>query len=346
MPPPQTYLRPTCPKILERKKRFSQQDLKTVNWDSIEAAMTTMTISQKRWTSKFVTGFCATRKKMKQTFQRDSAACPQCRYDLETTVHILQSPQLSSQEWWNLEIRNFRSMLRKLDTHPDIVEDMSSSIHTWHSQLSPPTMLTMAGQQQTILSQNNFTHGFLHCSWWTTQMLYYTTNNSQKSSHKWILTVLQQILKIARRQWDHRNKALHKMNTQLVLDASTNIEINAQYDLRSTDLPKTSSWLLQAPCSSILNLNHRKTLQWIASLKAAQQQQKRAQIISLQAQQQLLQAWLLPDEHPRPQPPHPPRSIGRPTQVQPVAPQGTNSFQTPRANLENSANYKVLSTIL
>jgi len=162
-------------------------------------------------------------------------------------------------------------MLRELDTHPDILEDMSSGIHVWHSQLTPPTMLMMAGQQQTTLSWNNFAHGFLHHSWQMTQMLYYNTQKSWKSSHKWILTVLQRILKIARGQWDHWNEALHKTNTQLVLDASANIEINAQYDLGSTNLPKTLSQLLQAPCSSILNLNHHEKLQWIALLKATQQ---------------------------------------------------------------------------
>jgi len=160
-------------------------------------------------------------------------------------------------------------MLCQLNTHPNIVEDMSAGIHKWQLQLSTPNMLTMAGQQQMALSWNNFAHGFIHRSWQTTQGIYYTQNKSWKSAHKWATTVLHQILKIAHGQWDHRNEALHKSNTQLVLDASANIEIHAQYDLGTANLPLTSRHLLHTPRLTTLNLNHCKKLQWIASLKAA-----------------------------------------------------------------------------
>jgi len=62
-------------KYWKSKKDF-YTDPNLVDWDSIEAAMTDMTIIQKKWTSKFVTGFCATGKKMLQMQQWESAACP------------------------------------------------------------------------------------------------------------------------------------------------------------------------------------------------------------------------------------------------------------------------------
>jgi len=174
---------------------------------------------------------------MKQTKKRESAACPRCGYELETTTHILQCPQQSSQLQWDSDICNLRSVLKELKTHPDIMEDISSSINAW-IQANPPSMLTQVGQHQTNLSWNNFMHGFVHRSWRKTQMQYYKQCNINKSSHKWSLTLLQQILKITRGQWDHCNEALHKTNTQLVLDMSTNIEINTQYDLGTADLLK------------------------------------------------------------------------------------------------------------
>jgi len=77
------------------KNRFLCTDPNNVDWDSIEAVMVAMTISQKWWTSKFVTGFCAIGEKMTQTRQWESAAFPQCGYKFKTTAHILQCPQLS-----------------------------------------------------------------------------------------------------------------------------------------------------------------------------------------------------------------------------------------------------------
>jgi len=99
---------------------------------------------------------------------------------------------------------------------------------------------------------------------------------------------------------------LNQTNTQLVLDMSANIKIGTQYNLSSTNLPKASQILLQAPCATTLNLNHQEKLQWIASLKAAMRRQRRSHIQALQAQQLILQTWLIPEDHPRPtSPPNP-----------------------------------------
>ncbi len=175
---------------------------------------------------------------MKQTKKRASAACPRCSYKPETTTHILQCPQQSSQLRWDADIHNLRLVLKELKTHPDIMEDISSGIHAWRIQANPPSMLTQTGQHQMNLSWNNFMHGFVHWEWRMTQMQYYKQRKINKSAHKWSLTLLQWILKIARGQWDHHNEALHKTNTQLVLDMSANIEINIQYNLGTADLPK------------------------------------------------------------------------------------------------------------
>jgi len=215
-------MQPRGKKILEQKNWFQHTDPALVDWDSIEAAMGGMTITQKWWTSKFVTGFCAMGKKMMQTRQRELSACPSAAMNL--TAHILQCPQQSLQSRWDSDIKNLSSMLQELKTHPDIMEDISSSINALRLQNNPPTMLTQAGQHQMNLSWDNFMHGFIHWSWWMTQMLYYKQWKSNKSSHKWSLTLLQWILKIARGQWDHWNEALHQSNTQLILDMSANIE--------------------------------------------------------------------------------------------------------------------------
>jgi len=59
----QTHMWPCSKKILEQKNWFLQTDPTLVDWDSIEAAMAGMTITQKCWTSKFITGFCPTGKR-------------------------------------------------------------------------------------------------------------------------------------------------------------------------------------------------------------------------------------------------------------------------------------------
>jgi len=109
-----------------------------------------------------------------------TTACSRCSYELETTTHILQCPQPSSQLQWDSDIHNFRLALKELETHPDILEDISSGINAWRLQINPPPMLTQAGQHQMNLSWNNFMHRFVHRSWRTAQIQYYKQKHYYK----------------------------------------------------------------------------------------------------------------------------------------------------------------------
>jgi len=189
-----------------KKQGFLHTDLSSIDWDSIDTATVPMTISQNFWSSKFVMRFSATRKMMQQIGQWKSAACPWCREDSETTVHILQCPWPSSQLWWRLDIQSLWALLKDLETNPASLDDISMDINAWWLQESPQLMSTLAGQQQTILSWDNFTQGFFHQESWCMLWLHHDDTESNKSSHHWIPKLQQWILKIARGQWDQPPK--------------------------------------------------------------------------------------------------------------------------------------------
>jgi len=156
--------------------------------------------------------------------------------------------------------------------------------------------------------------------------------------------VLQWILKIAQGQWDHWNKALHQSNTQLVLDTSINLKINAQYNLRHANLPKTSRNLLHAPHSSTLNLNHQENYNGLCHWKQPGDA-KNGHRSSPPSPTTAILVLAHPGWPPKPNTPTRPRSLGTIIWAQPVAPQGAKLFQTPCENLGNLADHKVLSTI-
>jgi len=221
-------------------------------------------------------------------------ACPRCSHKIKTTAHILQCPQQSTQLQWEL---------RELETHTDVIEDISSDIKAWRLQTKPPAMVTQAGKNQTNLSWDNLELGFIHRSWHMIQMLYYKQQKSNKSSHNCSLTLLQQIIKIARGQWDHCNEVPHQSNTQLVLDLSANIKINTQYDLGPIDLPKG------IPNNVTSSKNHHSKSQSLRKspmdclLESSKELPKKVTDPCFTSQQQLFWTWLTPEEHPRPTPP-------------------------------------------
>jgi len=67
-------------------------------------------------------------------------------------------------------------MLQELETNLALLEDISAGIDAWQLWANPPPMSTLAGQQQTILSWDNFAHSFFHKPWHMLQMHHYTQN--------------------------------------------------------------------------------------------------------------------------------------------------------------------------
>jgi len=91
-----------------------------------------------------------------------------------------------------------------------------------------PPMLTNAGQLQSFISWDNFSHGFMAISWQTQQQQYYDNRQLQRSSTKWASEVLKWILKHARQQWDHQNDELHQQQPNQVKDLEVNMNIREE----------------------------------------------------------------------------------------------------------------------
>jgi len=99
--------------------------------------ITSQTINMRQWTTKFATGFCATGCRMAYNKQRNTADCPWCGYLQETTVHILQCPNLEAQRLWDSAILQLREQLLESDTEPGIIEDLSTGLDAWRKQANP-----------------------------------------------------------------------------------------------------------------------------------------------------------------------------------------------------------------
>jgi len=119
MQPPQTYLWLTCPKILERKKQTCttgpQDSWLGQHWGS-DDNNDNLT---KPVDLKFCHRFLRHWKKMKQTHQSDSAACPQCHFENFSPVVSLEFPsaQRAIGLPWKFEVADVKwvMLLREID---------------------------------------------------------------------------------------------------------------------------------------------------------------------------------------------------------------------------------------
>jgi len=92
----------------------------------------------------------------------------------------------------------------------------------------PPATITPAGAAQTALTWDNFVHGIILNEWKQHQANYYKTTNNPSSTTTWASDLLRGVLKMARQQWDHCNKVLHKLQPNRVKDHILDTEIRQQ----------------------------------------------------------------------------------------------------------------------
>jgi len=256
------------------KTCFRNIDVNLVDWRTIATVVKGQTISARRWTTKFTTGFCATGTRMVQMKKRPTADCPRCGHHNEDTDHILQCPHSKAQQIWDTAVQQLREILRESDTDPGIMEDLSAGIDAWRRNADIPPAYTPAGQAQSLLTWRNLVHGFMSPVWKTQQADYYNFQNNPSSATKWAADLLRFLLKTARQQWDHRNHVLHKTQPDRVKDKALDTEIRLQYDRGKDSLPKASKTLRDKPLDSTLSLPHNEKQQWITPVKTARKRQR------------------------------------------------------------------------
>jgi len=170
-----------------------------------------------------------------------------------------------------------------------MIEDLSTGINAWHKQAPQPPNLTIARQAQASLNRNNLAHGFLGKEWKIQQAIYNNHRRNTTSASKWAADLLHQLLKYACQQRDHCNRVLHQLQPDRVKDLALNTEVRQQYDQGWDSLAPASRMLLQQPLLTILGLPQHKKLQWILSIKAAQQRQCTARARITTAQHRLIE---------------------------------------------------------
>jgi len=143
------------------KTCFWDVNINLVDWAIIKKVVQSQTINMHRWTTKFITGFCATGCQMVKTKLWPTVACPCCGHPNKDTGHILQCPHLDVQLLWDTAILQLHEYLHDNKTKPSLFEDLSARINAWRRKELQPLAITPAGQAQANLTWQNLVHSFL-----------------------------------------------------------------------------------------------------------------------------------------------------------------------------------------
>jgi len=139
----------------------------------------------------------------------DSAVCPVCSLHDESTLHVLCCSHPSQLIEWNSQIEAFRLWLIQVDTAPDLVHCLVSTLSsrgvstfaTHASILSLPAALA-----QDQIGFFGLMVGRLATAWIPLQERYYSSISSQRSASLWAVRVCRQLLQVTHALWIARNQ--------------------------------------------------------------------------------------------------------------------------------------------
>jgi len=183
-------------------------------------------------------------------------ACPRCKYETETTAHILQCPNLAAQVIGERNTKEYRALLKDLETEPNMMEDLSEGFHMWSSNQP------LLGCSQMLDNYNLSYHG-------TTSAMDSWQSAGKCNNNTTTKIIASRVLKSARQQWDHQNEELHWQQPNQVKDLEVNANIQEQYNIGRNGILNTSKALFQKMIEQIINLPHNDKQQWLAPVKAA-----------------------------------------------------------------------------
>ncbi len=103
------------------------------------------------------------------------------------------------------------------------------------------------GQLQDQIGWGLALEGCIANGWHTEQEQYWKVFKSRRSSHQWTTALLTHLMMTAWDMWDHRNKALHKLeeSKQNILKAQVNQQIWEVYGQGLSQLPHDTHVLMK-----------------------------------------------------------------------------------------------------
>jgi len=212
------------------KERFSGKVTQTIDWECSEKALKGLLLAQQQWVAKMATKFLLDGKNMQCWGFHSKAQCPRCAHPMEDKEHIFKCPAESAHTQWNKSIAELNQWLQIAWTHLQIRKDIINSLQQWHGQIPgcrPYIEGSTAGLTQDNISWGLALEGCIAKRWQEEQDMFWKAIKSRKSSQRWTMALLNQLMMMAWDMWNHRNKALHeeKANKQAILEDAVNQKI-------------------------------------------------------------------------------------------------------------------------
>ena len=265
---------------VNHRKRFSPAGFLEVDWDSMDKAMSKVSLARRQWVTKFESGICGTGRMMKRWKKRVIDNCPRCGCSNETTSHVLKCKAVSAVTVWDKSIESLEEWLRANKTCPDLRRLLLHIMDRWRNDLRVTNISNYEFDicnkvyvAQELIGWRQMLGGCLTIEWAKAQQVYYEWLGIRKTGRRWVTALILKLWQISWDLWDDRNEMLHK--TPLAADlsgaASLDLAISKECQLGSEGLPPIVRSIFPRDINELLQSPLVQRKSWFVMVRAARE---------------------------------------------------------------------------
>ena len=178
--------------------------------------------------------------------------------------------------------------LTDLDTDPEILDCIISSLKTWHADqdhteitTAQNPLLVQALTEQHFIGWFPFVEGLISTAWQAAQAaqaLHYSSIDTRRTSHQWSRRLIQLLHNSTDNLWHHRNEIKHVTDQprQTRMHRELSQEIAKEFMIGPTGLLQgDSARFFQRDLITLLKQNPKYKHAWLYQLTQARQRHKR-----------------------------------------------------------------------
>ena len=265
---------------IHEKERYTQEDIKKIDWDSQSKAMQSLRTTKQRSLTKWFSGWVAVGKNMEKWNMRYKGHCPFCKYPKETTTHVIKCQHVAPTEKWKELLKEYDATLARLHTNYYLRKAIIYDIWDWRQNRikARPTLLYADNElQDAVMEQRSlgwkvFLEGLISTKIIEYQRNFHLQSDRYDKAFTWPTKVIKAGWKLITAMWDYRNDALHQTPTIEDMEGIEVINkvIKQERNIGLSDLPMLEfSHLFRISEEELMKKSTEGKKDWLCTVKMA-----------------------------------------------------------------------------
>lgn len=250
----------------------------SIDWETLEAVLSSKPTSFGNWLAKQTVGVCATRGVMARNLGLADDRCPNCLVGPERSTHLNHCLDDGRSLLFSESVEELNEWLAKNQKTDAELRYWLIKFLLFRGERSMTSLGSMSPAVEAIaidvdrIGWVDLLHGRIPISLKAFQQNYCASIGSRMNGSDWARALVLKLLDISHGQWMYRNFLLHnKCRGHLKLSRQADVltEIAILAESRPEDIPPESRFLLEVETVNLDTQSLARQEYWVAAMKAA-----------------------------------------------------------------------------